>query len=114
MSKRPAAALSASLVAVKGAAVPAPDMPGRTAGSSVAAAAQSAASASQERESRPVTPDEPRAATRGEGEGGLSPLNFRVPASFRREFKTYAAGHDMKLNELLRRSFEAYRKVQGD
>jgi len=37
-----------------------------------------------------------------------------VPASFRREFKTYAAGHDMKLNELLRRSFEAYRKVQGD
>ena len=29
MSKKPAAALSASLVAVKGAAVPAPDMPSR-------------------------------------------------------------------------------------
>ena len=114
MSKRPAAALSASLVAVKGAAVPAPDMPGRAAGSSVAAAAQSATPAPPEQGPRPATPDERPAATGREGEGGLSPLNFRVPASFRREFKTYAAGHDMKLNELLRRSFEAYRKVQGD
>lgn len=113
MSKRPAATLSADLVAVKGAAMPAPDMPGRV-GSSVATAAHSAATAAQEQESRPATPDEPRAATRREGEGGLSPLNFRVPASFRREFKTYAAGHDMKLNELLRRSFEAYRRSQGD
>jgi len=52
-------------------------------------------------------------ATR-EGEGGLSPLNFRVPAGFRREFKTYAAQHDLKLNELLRRSFEAYRRQRGD
>jgi hypothetical protein len=49
-----------------------------------------------------------------EGEGDLSPLNFRVPAGFRREFKTYAARHDLKLNELLRRSFEAYRRAQGD
>jgi hypothetical protein len=37
-----------------------------------------------------------------------------VAAGFRREFKTYAARHDLKLNELLRRSFEAYRKAQGD
>jgi hypothetical protein len=35
-----------------------------------------------------------------------------VSAAFRREFKTYAARHDLKLNELLRRSFEAYRRVQ--
>lgn len=95
MSKKPAAALSASLVAVKGAAVPAPDMPGRGAGSAGDPA---------------VMPPE----RQSEGQGGLSPLNFRVPASFRREFKTYAAGHDLKLNELLRRSFEAYRKTQGD
>lgn len=95
MSKKPAATLSASLVAVKGAAAPTPDMPGRGA----------APTASADRTARP---------TEREGEGGLSPLNFRVPASFRREFKTYAAHHDLKLNELLRRSFAAYRKVQGD
>lgn len=98
MSKKPAATLSAGLVAVKGAAAPTPDMPGRGAA--------------------PAAPDRavlsPTRPTEREGEGGLSPLNFRVPASFRREFKTYAAGHDLKLNELLRRSFAAYRKVQGD
>jgi hypothetical protein len=103
MSKKPAAALSASLVAVKGAAAPTPDMPGR--GGSAHAAV-------------PVTNDSD--ATRAshapirEGEGGLSPLNFRVPTGFRREFKTYAAQHDLKLNELLRRSFEAYRRQRGD
>jgi hypothetical protein len=37
-----------------------------------------------------------------------------VGAEFRREFKTYAAAHDLKLNELLHRSFEAYRRQQGD
>jgi hypothetical protein len=41
-------------------------------------------------------------------------LNFRVPAKFKREFKTYAASHDMKMNELLRRSFRAYREQRGD
>ena len=80
--KRPAA-LSAGLVAIKGNATPAHDMPTR--------------SASVDTESV-----------------GLQPLNFRVGAEFRREFKTYAAAHDLKLNELLRRSFDAYRKQQGD
>jgi hypothetical protein len=97
MSKKPAAALSASLVAVKGAAVPAPDMPGR-----------GAASADDHAALPPASPPDPQ------GQGGLSPLNFRVPASFRREFKTYAARHDLKLNELLRRSFDAYRRAHGD
>ena len=78
------AALSAGLVAIKGNATPAYDMPPRSA---------------------PVDT---------EGGGGLQPLNFRVGAEFRREFKTYAASHDLKLNELLRRSFEAYRKQEGD
>jgi hypothetical protein len=41
-------------------------------------------------------------------------LNFRVPTEFKREFKTYAASHEMKMNELLRRSFQAYRKERGD
>jgi hypothetical protein len=62
--------------------------------------------------------EEPRIASprlpAREGEGTLAPLNFRVPAAFRREFKTYAARHDLKLNELLRRSFEAYRQAQGE
>jgi hypothetical protein len=104
MSKKPAAALSASLVAVKGAAAPAPDMPSRS-----APAAVEASLASSDREVLRVDPNS--APLR---EGGLSPLNFRVPAGFRREFKTYAAQHDFKLNELLRRSFEAYRRQHGN
>lgn len=40
--------------------------------------------------------------------GDSEPLNFRVPAEFRRRFKTYAAAHDMKLNELLFKSFAEY------
>lgn len=83
MSKKPAE-LSAGLVAVKGAAAPASDMPGRT----------------------PATSHKP--------EAGQDPLNFRVSPAFRREFKTYAAAHDLKLNELLVKSFRSYRKQQGD
>ena len=91
MSKKPE--LSAGLVAVKGEATPASDMPSRTASPAVT--------------SRPASPEK---ATSKE----LVPLNFRIPATFRRAFKTYAAEHDMKLNELLRRCFEAYRQHQGD
>jgi len=83
MSKKPAE-LSAALVAVKGEAAPANDMPGRTA-----------------------------AASR-KPEAGQDPLNFRVSPEFRREFKTYAAAHDLKLNQLLVLSFQSYRKQQGD
>jgi hypothetical protein len=43
-----------------------------------------------------------------------APLNFRVSAQFRREFKIYAAAHDLKLNKLLILSFHNYRKQQGD
>jgi hypothetical protein len=32
----------------------------------------------------------------------------------RRRFKTYAAAHDMKLNELLRRAFDEYEQRHGD
>ena len=56
-----------------------------------------------------------RVADAGEPtETGQDPLNFWVPTAFRREFKTYAAAHDLKLNELLIKSFENYRKQQGD
>jgi hypothetical protein len=47
-------------------------------------------------------------------ETGPAPLNFRVSAEFRREFKTYAAAHDLKLNKLRTLSFHNYRKQQGD
>lgn len=77
------AALSAELVAVKGKAAPSRDMPSRS-GKVVKLAGT-----------------------------GQEPLNFRVSAEFRREFKTYAAAHDLKLNELLIRCFESYRKQQG-
>ncbi len=39
-----------------------------------------------------------------------SPLNFKVPAEFRREFKTYAAQHNMKLNQLLFEAFAALKE----
>jgi hypothetical protein len=40
-------------------------------------------------------------------------LNFKVSADFRREFKTYASSHDMKLGKLLEAAFESYRKQHG-
>jgi len=102
MSKKPAAALSANLVAVKGTAAPAPDMPGRASPAPAPAIAAVPAKAA------------PLPAAEGLGEAGGQPLNFRVPADFRRDFKVYAASHGMKLNELLRRSFDAYRRQNGD
>jgi hypothetical protein len=93
MNNRPQ--LSAGLVAVKGNAAPAVDMPPRT------SAAPPQAVASKHREERA-------------GHVPLKPLNFRIPADFRRAFKTYAARHDLKLNELLFRCFDAYRAQQGD
>ena len=100
MSKKPAT-LSASLVAVKGAAAPAPDMPGRGAPAlAIPGVAEELGVA-------------PQRSLERKGEVALAPLNFRVSAAFRREFKTYAARHDLKLNELLRRSFEAYRRAHG-
>jgi len=87
--------LSSGLVAIKGNAAPVPDMPTRS--PAVAAPAPAPAKAKKEKK-----------------EVGTEPLNFRVPAAFRTAFKTYAASHDLKLNALLKLSFEAYRKQQGD
>ena len=98
MSKKPAA-LSASLVAVKGAGTPSPDMHGR--------GAMLPASSSSD-----VRVGSGKIADLEEISG--APLNFRVPESFRREFKVYAAQHGLKLNELLRRSFEAYRRTNDN
>jgi hypothetical protein len=43
------------------------------------------------------------------GHDDLTPLNFKVPAEFARDFKVYAAMHNMKLVELLKASFEAFK-----
>lgn len=44
---------------------------------------------------------------------GAMPLNFKVPYDFRREFKTYAAQHNKKLNQLLYEAFAAL-KAKND
>jgi len=87
--------LTAGLVATKGAAAPAADMPPRAPDATAARATPAAVSGGEVREE-------------------LLPLNFRVPKTFRRTYKTYAASHDKKLNELLYLCFAAYRKQQGD
>ena len=99
MSKKPAE-LSANLVAVKGAAMPAADMPARAAPQSASLPASNEGGAGQGAK-----------AGAARGKEALAPLNFRISATFRREFKTYAANHDLKLNELLRLCFDAYRKA---
>ena len=42
------------------------------------------------------------------------PLNFKVSEEFRREFKTYAAQHNMKLNQLLFRAFQALKDTDAN
>ncbi len=42
------------------------------------------------------------------------PLNFKVSADFRREFKTYAAQHNKKLNQLLYDAFAALKAKHAD
>jgi hypothetical protein len=43
-----------------------------------------------------------------------TPLNFKVPADFRREFKTYAAQHNKKLNRLLYEAFAALKAKNAE
>ena len=105
MNKRPE--LSAGLVAVKGKAAPAIDMPPRTGLAPPQAIALPRPGCAN------AVSAEKTNYERG-GQGALQPLNFRISADFRRSFKTYAARHDLKLNELLVRSFDTYRAQQGD
>ena len=44
--------------------------------------------------------------TNHEGADAFTPLNFRVPAQFHREFKIYAVQHGMSMVELLQQSFQ--------
>ena len=114
--RRKPAELSAGLVAIKGSAAPSPDMPGRGGPTSAPhAAPPPTANETQPPKAAARSPARGKAAAPPETkEANLTPLNFRIPASFRREFRTYAATHDLKLNELLRLCFEAYRGRKGD
>lgn len=40
----------------------------------------------------------------------LRPLNFRVPAAFHKEFKLYAANHEISMLDLLQKAFESYKE----
>ncbi len=84
MASKKTADLSASLVAVKGAAIAAPDATGR----------------------QPEPP--PVVASLSS-----TPLNFKVDAEFRRRFRQRAAEADLKLNELLREALDAWEEKRG-
>ena len=40
-------------------------------------------------------------------------LNFKVTADFKREFKIYAAAHDLTMIELLKEGYRLYRERYG-
>jgi len=82
MTKKPAA-LSSSLVAIKGKAQAPADATGR----------------------HPEPPPPAAAAN--------SPLNFKVDAEFRRRFRQRAAEYDLKLNQLLREALDAWEEKRG-
>lgn len=48
-----------------------------------------------------------------QGAAALTPMNFRVPETFHREFKIYAAQHGMSMVDLLQESFAVFRKQRG-
>lgn len=43
----------------------------------------------------------------------LSPLNFKVPHEFHREFKTFAAQHGKKMVEVLQEAFASLKDKYG-
>lgn len=44
----------------------------------------------------------------------LTPLNFKVPERFHREFKTYAAQHGVSMLELLQEGFRLVKERRGE
>lgn len=43
----------------------------------------------------------------------LTPMNFKVPATFHREFKLYAVQHGVSMVDLLQESFRVLKEVRG-
>ena len=50
-----------------------------------------------------ITPSEPI---------DLKPMNFKVPPEFRREYKQFALDNDLKLVEVLKESFKAFKELR--
>lgn len=42
----------------------------------------------------------------------LKPLNFKVAANFKKEFKQYAFDHDITMVDLLQKAFEHYKTTE--
>jgi len=47
------------------------------------------------------------------GSNRTTPLNFKVPVEFHREFKSYAAQHGISMVELLREGFRLIKEQDG-
>lgn len=45
--------------------------------------------------------------------GEQVPLNFRVPAEMRREFRVFSAEHDINQVEMLKEMWEMYKAAKG-
>ncbi|MGO9943471.1 MAG: hypothetical protein ACLPIC_11985 [Rhodoblastus sp.] len=100
------------------AAVPAPSKAAKTAKPAVKTV-KSATKPAAKTAAKPAKSEKPAKLEKTEkiekpAKVAKKPLNFKVPADFRREFKTYASTHDLKLNRLLELAFESYRKQRGD
>ncbi len=61
-----------------------------------------------------VSPTETIAHSNDSESATLAPLNFKVTKAFRREFKTYASQHDMKMVEVLHEGFRLVREHDAD
>lgn len=60
---------------------------------------------------RRVSPEPSRrTGTAEDGSNRTTPLNFKVPVEFHREFKSYAAQHGMSMVELLQEGFRLIKK----
>ena len=51
--------------------------------------------------------------TQKAGNSDLVPLNFKVDAEFKRDIKSFAAAHDMSMVDVIKFSFEEYKKQKG-
>jgi hypothetical protein len=47
------------------------------------------------------------------GTAALTPMNFRVPETFHREFKLYAVQHGMSMVDLLQKSFRLMKEKRA-
>tara|TARA_R110002033_G_scaffold171199_1_gene218025 strand:- start:8481 stop:8729 length:249 start_codon:yes stop_codon:yes gene_type:complete len=45
--------------------------------------------------------------------GELVPLNFKIDAELKKEFKTFATAHDLSMVDLLKNAFEFYKENKG-